>query len=144
MGKYEKPLLDLDGTVRHDNGDWVEAGTIFVEEDIGVPGRLPMSAAYLPNAFRADPQVDVLLYLHGITTQPSIQTYLQSFKLRQIVESSGTNVIFIAPTLGKNAEPGDLVNSGAALDYLNRMLEHVRDYGPYPSDGPVPSIRNIV
>jgi hypothetical protein len=144
MTKYQRPLLDLDGTVRHDNGDWVEAGTIFVEDDLGIAGRPAMSAIYLPKAFRADPQVDVLLYLHGFTQQPSIQTYLRSYKLRQIVEASAKNVIFIAPTLGKRAEPGNLVNAGAAMDYLNRMMTHVRTFGPYPSDGPAPSIRNIV
>ena len=144
MAKYAKPLLDLEGTVRHDNGDWVEAGTIFVEDDLGVTGRPAMSAIYLPNKFRADSKVDVLLYLHGFTKLASIQAYLQSFKLRKIVEDSGKNVIFIAPTLGLQAEPGNLVNSGVAMDYLNRMMGHVRTYGPYPTNGPAPRIRNIV
>ena len=50
-------------------------------------------------------------------------------------------MILIAPTLGKQAEPGNLVNSGEAMDYLNRMMGRVRTYGPYPTDGPPPDIQ---
>lgn len=144
MSRYTKPLLDLDGTVHHDNGDWIEEGTIFVEEDLGIPNRSSMSAIYLPHAFRNDDQVDVLLYLHGITTQPSIQAYLHTYRLREIVQASGKNVVFIAPTLGKNAEPGSLVTSGGALTYLNNLMASLRTYGPYPSDSSPPTIRTIV
>lgn len=144
MPKYERPLLDLDGSVNPGDEPYVDRGTIFVEDDLDIPGRAPMSAIYVPGAFQPTSFVNVLLYLHGHGNSSSIKDYFHRYRLREIVEDSGKNLVFIAPTLGTRSEAGLLVRPGVIQTYLNDMMGFLHDYGPYKTEDPEPRVRTVV
>jgi hypothetical protein len=145
MAKYDKPLLDMEGVYHSDDGtNWVEQGTIFVENDLGISGRPPMSAIYFPPRFYPGQTINVLLYLHGHGNSYNIQDYLRQFKLREIIKDSGKNLVFIAPTLGKSSEAGRLMAPGGIDRYLREMMQSLFDYGPYPGTGIAPRVGKIV
>ncbi|HVE59167.1 MAG TPA: hypothetical protein VNB22_20255 [Pyrinomonadaceae bacterium] len=100
-----------------------------------------MTAVYIPQNFNAAAETDLIIYLYGFVDDhpkmiskggklyvPSIQYYLNyalakplttpkgtainSFlDFRPIINASGKNVIFAAPTLGAMSQYGNLVNS---------------------------------
>jgi hypothetical protein len=58
------------------------------------------------------------------------------FALREAVNSSGKNVILVAPTLGIRSESGWLSRPGGLDEYLRRVLEALHVHGPHRGTAP--------
>jgi hypothetical protein len=104
--------------------------TLFVKIDLGIADLAPETAIYIPDGFSKVPNIDIVLYLHGIQ-QPgvtSISEYLTKDygQLRQRLNASGRNVILVAPTLGSKSEPGNLTARGGLDLFLGRALAAIR------------------
>jgi hypothetical protein len=131
--------------------------TIYVSIPLGgeAPAR-PMTGIFVPANFRVEPQVDIILYLHGHhrkgPNDPPNQTIARYwnravhsyFDFREGLNASGKNVILVAPTLGPRSEAGRLMHPGGLDWYLNAVLAALRQHGPYPTAGAGLRIRNLI
>lgn len=102
----------------------------------------PMTGIFIPQNFRPQPQVDLILYLHGfklpsgLPLTTTIDKYWcagckSPFTLRERVNESGKNVILVAPTLGAKSGTGRLVEKGGLDSYLDKVLAALTAYGPF-------------
>ena len=109
-----------------------------------------MTGIYVPPGYRPRSQVDLIVYLHGFKSHPSItiETYWDSrrfpyWPLREGVAASQKNVILVAPTLGPHAQAGRLLGPGGFDSYLDRILTALVEHGPYSAAGR-PALGNLV
>ncbi len=137
------PLIELAGKKDTPKTAWIHTGTVFVKIDLHIPGRVPMTAIYLPDDYHPVDSVNMILYLHGHTSTGSIKEYLNKpeFPLRQILRLTGKNVVFVAPTLGNHSEIGRLASPSFAIEYIGLVLQSLSEYGPHDD---VPTVRNLV
>ncbi|MFN0104219.1 MAG: hypothetical protein ACKV2U_19305 [Bryobacteraceae bacterium] len=101
----------------------------------------PMTGIFIPENYTPQASADLILYLHGHKTEVPgwdalIADYWDgktypSLALREEINASGKNVILVAPTLALKSEPGDLVRRGGLDNYLDKVLEALKTYGPY-------------
>lgn len=121
--------------------------TLYVNIRLGgEDGATPMTGIYIPEGYRLQRQVDILLYLHGykrVPPQPyktwSIDWYWQIFPpgaFREGLEKSKKNVVLVAPTLGKISQAGWLKDPGGLDRYLDAVMAALRAYGPYRGQNP--------
>jgi hypothetical protein len=115
-----------------------------------------MTGIFLPAHYRTEPQVDLILYLHGHHKSPPAHRPDQTvarywnravhsyFDFREGLNASGKNVILVAPTLGPRSEAGRLLRPGGLDWYLNAVLPAMRRYGPHKDSSQAPSVRNII
>lgn len=103
-----------------------------------------MTAIYAPNNFKAGSATDIILYLHGHlgghpgltwsgrkVYSPSIKSYLnykaqEYFNFRKIINASGKNVVFVAPTLGPRSQYGNLGNDFD--NYIDQVIAAINGY----------------
>ena len=118
--------------------------TCYVKIDLGKANYpLNMSGIYVPATFNPRQPVDVILYLHGMTSEfpgecSRINEYwsiteLPKFdlRLREEVNAGGKNVILVAPSLGKspNAQKNKLSGGNGGLDsYMEKVLLAANEY----------------
>jgi hypothetical protein len=114
----------------------------------------PSTGIFIPDGYRAAPQVDVVLYLpghkrgmRGVTNDVTIETYWNRrrfpyWPLREGVNDSGKNVILVAPTLGPRSQAGRLMAAGGLDAYLAQVMRALAAYGPH-RDG-VPALGNLI
>jgi hypothetical protein len=112
----------------------------------------PMTGIFIPENYSLQPSVDLILYLHGHKTaipgsDALIAEYWDGqkhpvFALREEINASRRNVILVAPTLALKSEAGDLVRRNGLDNYLEKVLEALRTYGPY--QGQSPTIGNLI
>jgi len=122
--------------------------TLYVNIDLGPEGPTsdkpirPMTGIFIPQNYRPQPQIDLILYLHGFhLDRPNltIETYwrLPFFRdLRERVNSSQKNVILVSPTLGLRSQAGWLTSPGGFDRYLDLVLAALTTYGPYKGQSP--------
>ena len=105
----------------------------------------PMTGVYIPESFRAHPQVDLIIYLHGIKPRSNLAIdqywntkYFPYWPLRERLNASQKNVILVAPTLGPRSQwqTGWLTKPGGLDKYLAQVLAALAAYGPYRNATP--------
>lgn len=105
-----------------------------------------MTAIYIPDHFKAASEIEMIIYLHGYVdghpgmipaktkgkvNSPSIQYYLnyskeQYFNFRKIINTSGKNVVFVAPTLGATSQYGSLATNFD--NYIDQVISAINEY----------------
>jgi hypothetical protein len=123
------------------------AYTLYVDIRLGGEASAkPMTGIYVPEGYRTQSKVDLILYLHGFKgdfPKTSIDYYLKSrFPLREPVLESGKNVILVAPTLGPRSQTGSLVRPGGLDNYLGQVMKALATHGPYRAGEP--SLGNLI
>ncbi|MEJ1237426.1 hypothetical protein WBG78_04795 [Chryseolinea sp. T2] len=128
------------------------AQTLYVGIRLGAEApAVPMTGVYIPEGFVPGATVDVILYLHGIKTSPTlnIAQYWNKksnshFAFRERMNESKVNAILVAPTLGPRSQwqTGWLTKPGGLDKYLDQVLTALSQHGPYR--GNKPSLGNIV
>jgi hypothetical protein len=110
----------------------------------------PMTGLFIPAGYRTQPRVDLILYLHGFKTHPTltIDKYWDArryphFALREELLKSGRNVVLVAPTLGPRSQTGRLVHSGGLDAFLAQALAALRTHAPQ-SVGGAPQLGNLI
>lgn len=111
-----------------------------------------MTGVFIPANFRVEPQMDVILYLHGHhrgAPSLSVDRYwnraVQShFDFREGLNATRKNVILVAPTLGARSEAGRLMRLGALDWYLDTVRFSLKQHGPHRSLPEAPGIRNLI
>lgn len=124
--------------------------TLYVNIPLG-QGLKSISGIFIPNGYRPQRSVDLILYLHGhlgpsgLSSQDTIQQYWRkaNFAFREKVNSSGKNVILVAPTLGPKSQAGNLIAAGGLTRYLDQVMAALGTYGPHKTLGP-PVVGNII
>ena len=124
---------------------------------VNIPLQVPLGEAksmtgiFIPDKYCAVPQIDVIVYFHGFKVRAnhpsfSIDAYwsLPQFRLRDEVNASQRNVILVAPTLGPKNQPGSLTCPGGFDRFLERVIEALKQRGPYASQKVTPTIRSII
>ena len=134
------------------------AETLYLDLALGIesPAR-PMTGIFIPESYRAQPQVDLILYLHGVKYTTGFKPYptltiddywdkrrFPYFTLREGVNESRKNVILVAPTLGARAETGWLTRRGGFATYLDHVLAALAAHGPYKGAGQPPRLGNVI
>lgn len=125
------------------------AQTLYVDIPLGSesPSR-PMTGIFLPQGYQPQPQVDLILYLHGFKRHPSLQIdgYLDGrrypWPLREGLNESRKNAILVAPTLGPHSQTGRLTGRGGFDAYLDQVMSALAAHGPHNGQTPQPG--NII
>jgi len=83
--------------------------TIYVKLDLQIKETPPEVGVFIPDGFELGSHIDLLLYIRGFKIADevvSVESYFkQSYgKLREGVNSSGRNVILVAPALGPTSQ----------------------------------------
>jgi len=108
---------------------------------------------FLPVGYQPRPQVDLIIYLHGmkapsgLPTNATIDHYWSPpfpFLLREAVNASGRNVILVAPTLGPASEAGTLTRPGGLDRYVDQVLDVLVKRGPYQAGVQPPRVGNLI
>lgn len=134
--------------------DQPPALTLYINIPLGGerPAR-PMTGIYIPENYLLQPQVDLILYLHGYHTlypSISIDRYWSGSRrfpfwpLREGVDQSGKNVILVAPTLGPRSEVGSLTDPDGLDAYLDKVLLALVERGPYQTARQSPTVGNVI
>src|SRR5271169_1544539 len=123
--------------------------TLYVDIDLGVRGKPPQCAIFIPDGFDAGSRIDIVLYLHGFNIPDgalSIDQYLKQDygKLREGVNASGRNVILIAPTLGAKSQAGALVQPGGLDDVLGKSLAAIQVHGQLTGPPKILAVGNLI
>ncbi len=125
--------------------------TLYVDIRLGQEGRArPMTGIFIPEGYRLQAKVDILLYLPGFKAgrnQPdpgwSIDWYWRNLvTLRENFNNSHKSLVLAAPTLGKNSQAGWLIAPGGLDRYLNSVMAALSAYGPY--QGKHATVGNII
>ncbi len=125
--------------------------TLYVDIRLGQEGRArPMTGIFIPEGYRLQAKVDILLYLPGFKAgrnQPdpgwSIDWYWRNLvTLREDFNNSHKSLVLAAPTLGKNSQTGWLIAPGGLDRYLNAVMAALSAYGPY--QGKHATVGNII
>jgi uncharacterized protein DUF2272 len=132
--------------------------TLYVEIDLKIVDRFGLTAPavtgiFIPDGYRPGAAVDLIVYLHGFKADAikrgAIDQYWNSQRfpygaLREGVNSSGRNVILVAPTLGSHSEAKHLIEPGGLDAYLAQVLAALRAYRPNNQVGSAPALGNLV
>ncbi len=125
--------------------------TLYVDIVLGGEGPArPMTGIFVPQGYRPQPAVDVLLYLHGHhkgRPELTIRQYWQrridpTADLRERLDQTRKNVILVAPTLGPTSGAGRLVRPGGFGWYVDQVLAALGKFGPHR--GSVPRLGSLV
>lgn len=130
--------------------------TLYVSIPLGseAPARA-LTGIFVPDGYRREPQVDVVLYLpghklgmRGVSNDVAIDAYWNRrrfpyWPLREGVNESGKNLILVAPTLGPKSEGYGLTRAGGLDAYLAKVMSALAAYGPY-RNGPPPTLGNLI
>jgi len=131
--------------------------TLYVSIPLGGESPAPaMTGIFVPANFRMQPELDLVLYLHGHHHNPPNDPPAQSiarywnravhsyFDFREGVNASGKNVILAAPTLGPRSESGRLIRPGGLDWYLGVVLAALQQHGPFQSSGTALHVHNLI
>lgn len=104
------------------------AETLYVRIPLGSESpATPLTGIFLPGGYRAQPSVDLLLYLHGFKAPGvGIDRYWRrsaypNHVLREELNAANKNVVLVAPTLGPHSQAGRLVQRGGLDWYLSAV-----------------------
>jgi hypothetical protein len=98
----------------------------------------PMTGIFIPQSYVPQKEVDIVLYLHGHKgaypgNSATIDDYWNGsrfpfFALREEVNGSGKNILFVAPTLGPLSQAGNLTSGKGFDNYLAKVLAALRKH----------------
>jgi len=126
--------------------------TLYFDLSLGSesPAR-PMTGIFIPEGYRPQSQVDLILYLHGFKQRPALtidgywdKREFPYFSLREGLNEGRKNVILVAPTLGPRSQTGWLTRSGGFSKYLDQLMAALAASGPYKDIGQTPRPGNII
>ena len=126
--------------------------TLYFDLSLGSesPAR-PMTGIFIPEGYRPQPQVDLILYLHGFKQRPALtidgywdKREFPYFSLREGLNEARKNVILVAPTLGPRSETGWLTRPGGLSKYIDQLMAALAANGPYKDAGQSPKPGNII
>lgn len=140
----------LSGSEKASHGE-----TIYLQIGLGMGKNLASTGIYVPNSFKPDSGVTVILYLHGHKgmypgNATSIKGYWDGvrfpfFALREEVSASGQNVIFVAPPLGTKSEAGSLIKRGGFDAFMQQVLAGFNEHYLMPRHGRrISEVRSII
>ena len=122
------------------------AQTFYVKIPLGdEKPAAPITGIHIPQNFQAHPQVDLIVYLHGIKPRANLAMdqywntkYFPYWPLRERLNSSRKNAILVGPTLGPRSQgqTGWLAKPGGLDRYLDKVLAALTAYGPYRNATP--------
>jgi len=143
----QQPLPPLTTPALSTRTKWMRSkppGTpIYVNIPLGSeePGTTPMTGIFLPDGYRTQQKVDILLYLHGHKIAPnqpnnswSVDWYWQNGRIgafREELNNSNKNVVLVMPTLSRRSNPGWLGSPGGLDRYLDMVMAALSTSGPY-------------
>jgi hypothetical protein len=112
----------------------------------------PLTGIFVPVGYRAQAQVDLIIYFHGMKVPSGLPTSAtirdiwrrHDFPLRERVNESEKNVILVAPTLGPASESGKLTKPGGFDWYVDQVIAALVQRGPHRQAGQPPRVANIV
>lgn len=97
---------------------------------------------FLPKTFTPTSSIDLIIYFHGLKNPDpgncvSIDEYWNQklhphLALREEINKSERNVIFVAPDLGDNAEGGQLATPNGFDEYIKQVLAAVNEHYVIP------------
>jgi hypothetical protein len=114
---------------------------------------LPLTGIFVPVGYQLQPQVDLIIYLHGhkipsgVSTSATIVDFWTrpEYRLREGLNESAKNAILAAPTLGVKSTAGKLTDEKFGLDwYVDQVLKVLLDRGPYKGATQPPAVGSIV
>jgi hypothetical protein len=136
--------------------DQPPTSTLYVFLPLGgeAPAR-PMTGIFIPQNFRIEPQIDIILYLHGHhrggawPTTLTIDQYWDRtrhpyFDFREGLNATRKNAILVAPTLGPRSESGKLIQRGGFDSYMDGVLTALSQFGPYRVNSQRPTVRSVI
>lgn len=132
--------------------------TLYIEIDLGIVDKFgikaaPMTGIFIPQGFKPDKGVDVILYLHGHKGEQNRRLTIDQYwdrqrfaygAFREGVNDSGRNVILVAPTLGSHSDSGTLVKPGGLDAYLDQVLSALTTHGPANFKGTRFNVGNLI
>ena len=93
---------------------------------------------FVPASFTPAKPIDIVIYLHGFKSSypgdsAAIDKYWDGrqfpfFALREEINNSKGNVIFVAPTLGPRSQAGTLTKKGGFDMYMNQVTAAINEY----------------
>jgi hypothetical protein len=113
----------------------------------------PMTGIFCPRHFQAKPEVDLIIYLHGIKPRADLSTdrywsrkHHPHFALREGLNESGKNAILVWPTLGPRSQnqTGWLTEPGGLDRFIEQVLAALVAYGLYRQSGKRPQVGTII
>jgi peptidoglycan hydrolase-like protein with peptidoglycan-binding domain len=113
----------------------------------------PLTGIFLPVGFQPQPQVDLIIYLHGhkgpsgVSTSATIADFWtrSEYRLREGLNESAKNAILVAPTLGAKSSAGKITDEKFGLDwYVDQIRKALVEDGPYKGASQPPAIGSIV
>lgn len=126
--------------------------TLYVKIPLGAEGPAkPMTGIFIPQRFRPEPKVDLIVYLHGIKPKADLtinrywnRSYFPTWPLREGLNQSGKNFILVAPTLGPRSQTqtGWLAQPGGLDRYVDQALAALAAHGAY--QGWRPQLGNLI
>jgi len=129
----------------------VSTATYFVTIDLQASSQTkPITGIFVPDKYRVTATADIILWLmghHQNAAYPPTLTIDQywvnypHFRFREFVNTSGKNVILVAPSLGPSSEAGKLLNKDGLSWYLDQVLDALQAYGPFQT---IPSLGNLI
>lgn len=129
--------------------------TLYLNIGLGMGKSLASTGIYIPNSFRPDSELVIVLYLHGWKgdypgNAVLINGYWDGarfpfFALREEVNESGQNVIFVAPSLGPKSEAGSLRQPGGFDAFMKQVLSGLNEHYLMPRYGSrIRDVRSIL
>jgi hypothetical protein len=119
--------------------------TLYGKIGLGMGKTLAYTGIYVPNSFRADSDIVVVVYLHGHKgAYPGNAVLINGywdgtrfpfFALREEVNASGQNVIFVAPSLGPLSQAGSLSQKGRFDTFMEQVLPGLNEHYLMPRHG---------
>lgn len=130
------------------------AQSLYVNIALGSesPAR-PMTGLFIPPDYQPQPQVDLVLYLHGFKPQGhadlTIDRYWNSgsfpyWPLRERLAEGRKNLLLVAPTLGPHSQTNKLTQPGGLDTYLAQVLAALAAHGPYRNTGQTPRLGQLI
>lgn len=131
--------------------------TLYIHYPLGSEGPAqPMTGIFIPANYRPSPEVNLIVYLHGLKdrcggsgSKMSIDQYWgprsEYFKLREGLNATRKNAILVAPTLGlRRPFAGKLTRPGELDAYLNQIMAALKRYGPSQMAERARKVGNII
>ena len=127
----------------------------FTSKSIWGGKNLACTGLYVPNSFRPDSDIVLVLYLHGHKgAYPGNAVLINGywdgtrfpfFALREEVNASGRNVILVAPSLGPKSQPGSLSRPAGFDAFMRQVLSGLNEHYLIPRHGRrIRDVKNIV
>lgn len=114
----------------------------------------PLTGIFLPVGYQPQPQVDLIIYLHGhkipsgLSASATIADFWSPshpFQFREGLNASGKNAILVAPTLGVKSSATKLTDEKFGLDwYVDQVMKVLVTRGPYKGAAQPPAVGSIV